>query len=282
MNHVLSTHLFANQKLTVAWLDRIDDAGIPAVEIFCAKQHFDWRDASQVHELGYWFRDRKLKLHSVHSPMYTDNVWGRSGPQSVLTITEPVKGKRNAMVDEIKRAIEVAERIPFRFLIQHFGVIHEEYDERKVDAAFNALDELTLFAKQRDVEILIENTPNALSSAERLTLFNTQTHMGINFCFDVGHAHIHGGVEAEFEIMKDRIRSTHIHDNNGKDDQHLFPLVSEGGSLAWNKTMDLLRSGTEYPLLLELKEVPEMEKPLDAVREVFERLENLRSANERE
>jgi sugar phosphate isomerase/epimerase len=280
MNHVLSTHLFVNHRLTTVWLDKIEEAGIPAVEIFCAKQHLDWRDSSQVNELGYWFRDSKLKLHSMHSPMYTDTVWGRSGPQSVLTITEPVKGKRNAMVDEIKRALEVAETIPFRYFIQHFGVFEEEYDERKVDAGFNALDELTIFARQRGVELLLENTPNALSTAERLTLFNTQTHMGLNFCFDAGHAHMHEGVPAEFQIMKDRIRSVHLHDNNGVDDQHLFPLVREGGSIEWNRTMDLLRTGADLPLLLELKEVPEIEKPLDTVREIFERLENLKPANE--
>ena len=55
------------------------------------------------------------------------------------------------MVDEIKRAIEVAEDIPFRYLIQHLGVGGEEFDERKLDAAFSALEELMLFARQRGV-----------------------------------------------------------------------------------------------------------------------------------
>ena len=42
--------------------------------------------------------------------------------------------------------------------------------------------------------------------------------------------------------MKDRIRSTHMHDNDGKDDNHLFPLVSEGGTIDWQTAMQLLRS----------------------------------------
>ncbi len=104
--------------------------------------------------------------------MYTDDVWGRSGPHAVLTITEPVKAKRIAMVDEIKRALEIAESIPVRYLIQHMGVSGEEYDERRVEAAFIALEELSLFARQRGVEILLENIPNALSTAERLNMFN--------------------------------------------------------------------------------------------------------------
>ena len=56
------------------------------------------------------------------------------------------------------------------------------------------------------------------------------------------------GVEPEFDLMKERIRSTHVHDNNGKDDIHLFPLVAEGGTIDWKKTMELLRSrADQYP-----------------------------------
>src|SRR4051794_18754701 len=80
MNRVLSTHVIVNHRLTVAWLNKAMQAGIPAVEIFLARQHLDYRNKSQVTELGHWFRDAALKLHSVHSPMYTDEIWGRSGP----------------------------------------------------------------------------------------------------------------------------------------------------------------------------------------------------------
>jgi sugar phosphate isomerase/epimerase len=126
------------------------------------------------------------------------------------------------------------------------------------------------------VEILLENIPNALSSAERLMNFIRATHLDLNFVFDVGHANIGGGVESEFEIMKERIRSTHVHDNDGEADKHLFPLVAEGGTVDWNKTMGLFRSCPgQFPLLLELKEVSAMESPLDAVNQVFDRLEEL-------
>ena len=274
MHHVLSTHLFVNHRLTVAQLDKIQHAGIPAVEIFCARQHLDYRDRAQIAELGHWFRDSDLKLHSIHGPMYNDEFWGRSGPQSVITITEPVKGKRLEMVDEIKRALEIAETIPFQYLVQHIGVAGEEYSERAVDAAFSALEQISLFARQRGVEVLLENTPNALSSGERLMLFLELTHLDLNFVFDVGHANLGEGVEPAFDVMKERIRSTHIHDNDGKADKHLFPLLAEGGSIDWKNTMDLLRMrADQYPLMLELKEAPGFS--LATAVELFDRLENL-------
>jgi sugar phosphate isomerase/epimerase len=77
--------------------------------------------------------------------------------------------------------------------------------------------------------------------------------------------------------MKERIRSTHVHDNDGEADKHLFPFVAEGGTVDWKKTMGLLRSRpNQYPLLLELREVESMEHPLDKINEVFDRLENVR------
>ncbi len=119
--------------------------------------------------------------------------------------------------------------------------------------------------------------PNELSSAERLLQFEELTHIGLNYVLDTGHAHMHEGIERAFNLMKDRIRSTHIHDNNGQDDKHLWPLLQPGGGIDWEKTMTLLRSREEqYPLLLELKEQPEFAAhPLDAILEVFDKLEEL-------
>jgi len=279
MNRVISTHVIVNHRLTTAWLDKASHAGVSAVEIFCARQHFDYRNKSQAAELGHWFRDSDMKLHALHSPMYTDEIWGRSGPDTHVNITEKVKGERIRWVDEIKRALEVAEIVPFRYLVQHLGVGGQEFSEHAIEAAFSSLEELTVFARQRGVEILLENTLNEFSSAERLKYFNDVTHLRLNYVFDTGHAHIGAGIAHEFEIMKDRIRSLHVHDNNGKDDQHLFPMA-EGGTIDWTRTMELLKSrADQYPLFLELREVPEMQNPLSEIARVFDALEALEPTN---
>ena len=211
--------------------------------------------------------------------MYNDKVWGRSGPQSIVSITEPVKSERIRMVDEIKRALEVAEVAPFRYLIQHLGAPAEEYSDRAIDMAFSSLEELSIFAHQRGVAILLENIPNGLSSAERLNYFLGVTHLDLGYVFDTGHANLGAGVAHEFELMKERIRSLHVHDNDGQQDQHLFPLGSTGGTIDWAQVMPMLRSRAgQYPLLLELKEVADMQNPLERVNEVFDRLENIQEA----
>lgn len=270
MQQVLSTHLFVRHRLTTVWLERVWDAGFPAVEIFCARQHIDYRDKAQINELGHWFRDSPLTMHSLHAPMYSDDVWGRSGPQAVIDITEPVKGKRMKSVDEIKRALEIAEVVPFRYLIQHMGVAGEEMNEKRFDSAFSSLEEIRVFAVQRGVEVLLENIPNAFSTGAKLNEFLAQTHLNMNYCFDAGHAHMANGVESEFELMKERIRSTHLHDNDGKQDSHLFP---KQGSIDWAKAIRLLASRpTQYPLLLELKEVADQEQPITDARRAMDEL----------
>ena len=58
-----------------------------------------------------------------------------------------------------------------------------------------------LFARQRGVDVLIENTPNQLSSAERLLTFFELTHLDLNVCFDLGHANMHEGVETAYRMQ---------------------------------------------------------------------------------
>lgn len=275
MNHAISTHYFINHRLTTAGLDKLHGSGISAVEIFCARQHLDYHNRAQVDELAHWFRDSELKLHSLHSPMYNDDANGRSGPQAIVNIADRVKAKRIAACDEIKRALEIAEQVPFRYLVQHLGAPVDDYDDAKFDAGFASLDELRLFARHRGVEILLENIPNGLSSAEKLLLFQRQTHLDLGFCFDTGHANIMGGVEQEFELMRDRIRSLHVHDNDGVKDAHLFPTLAAGGTIPWAKVMPELRARQhQFPLLLELKESPDFPQPLESIAQIFKNLES--------
>ena len=96
MQRALSTHLLVNHRLSNVWLDRIWEAGIPLVEIFAARQHLDYHNRVQIAELGHWFRESELKLHSIHSPLHTDEYAGRSGPQ-VIRMESPLAVHKGAL-----------------------------------------------------------------------------------------------------------------------------------------------------------------------------------------
>ena len=179
MEFGLSTHLFVNERLSSHILDLIVGAGIRKMEIFAARQHLDYYDKNHVRDVGQWFRDHEVALHSLHAPMFTDFDWGRSDGVAV-SVAHLERRLRIDSMDEIKRAIEVAEILPFRFLVLHLGVEREEYDLRKFDAAFTSIEHLKIFAKERGAQVLLENTPNELSTPERLDkmrALRTQ-HMG--------------------------------------------------------------------------------------------------------
>jgi len=274
MQRALSTHLFVNHKLTTEVLRKVEEAGIPALEIFSAKQHFDYTDLTQVRDLAAWFRDHALQLRSLHSPLYKDYEWGKSHSGAVVNLAEPERLRRLQSVDEVKRCLEVAEQIPFRYLVQHLGVPHEEFALEKFDAAYSSLETLQLFAKQRGVTLLLENIPNELSTPQRLLEFLHYTRMsGLRICFDTGHAHLNAGVAADFEPLRDLVVSTHIHDNHGQADEHLFPFQ---GTIAWDAAMRALTTATEdIPLQLELRDHGAFPQPLEKVLEIYRRLEEL-------
>jgi sugar phosphate isomerase/epimerase len=121
------------------------------------------------------------------------------------------------------------------------------------------------------VRILLDNIPNELSTPERLVEMIRMAHFeDVGVCFDVGHAHMAGDLPAAFETLKSLIHSTHIHDNNGQDDQHLWPGA---GSLDWRQAMELLRSAPQKPpLLLEVAE-DEKVNPIEKMGEAFRKLE---------
>jgi len=163
MERILSTYRFLHQQLNNALLAEIAAAGFTSVEVFCAPHHFNYSNSQAVRELGDSLREHKLTLHSLHSPTERDLSPGRESGVP-LSISEPERIRRLDAVDEIKRTLEVSEKVPCKYLIQHMGQGRQAADPRKLDAAFTSLENLSMFAKARGVTIALENTPSELGS----------------------------------------------------------------------------------------------------------------------
>ncbi len=87
----------------------------------------------------------------MHSPIYMSNDF-RSGGRP-LNIVDWTSATRIEAMDEIKRATEVAEYIPFRFLIQHIGKTDEYDDPRKFESALSAWNICGRFARPLGVSL---------------------------------------------------------------------------------------------------------------------------------
>jgi sugar phosphate isomerase/epimerase len=246
----ISSYVFVKQKLRPHLLDAMVRAGAETIEIFGARDHFDYTDRATVRETAAWFKTSGVPLNSVHSPMFSDYEWGASGSPPV-NVVDNDKRRRIDSMDEIKRALEIAELLPFRFLIQHIGCGGEAWDPHKFDHALTALEHLRAFAKPVGVTILVENMPNELSTPEKLMeLLNASHFDDVGVCFDAGHAHVMTNVADAFAQLKPRIRSTHLHDNRGDRDAHLWPGE---GTIQWDEAIHALRSAPQVPpLILEI------------------------------
>lgn len=272
MQRILSTYRYVNQILSPALIGEIAQAGIRSIEIFGSPSHFNFRNPKVVRDIADCLGEHHIQLHALHSPTERNQAATRESAIPI-SISDPERIRRIDAVDEVKRALEVAERIPFRFLVQHMGHSHEPADGRKLDAAFNSLEHLGLFAKHRGVTIALENTPGDLGAPITLQQFIADTHLNdLRFCFDLGHAHIGDGIAASLETMRDKIVTLHVHDNHGEKDEHLLPY---DGTIDWDAALEGLRTApgivSSPPIVLELKE--QNAATLDQIRSVFDRIE---------
>ena len=282
MQRFLSTYLFVSRKLTPELLGQIAEAGFQGVEIFCSRGHFDYTSKEEIRAMAGTLADHRLFLASLHAPMSRDLSQTREGGMP-LSICEVERVRRIEAMDEFKRAINVAEGLPYQRMVLHMGGSRETADPRKRDAAFSSLEHLILHAHHAGVTIAVENTTSEMGDPAYLRAFVDETRLtGLRFNFDIGHAHLADGPEEEritktFEPLRDLVTAVHLHDNHGEKDEHLPPF---DGTIDWRAAGKILKTAPHpnLPLILELKEKtgPETPSPTDqltAARKAMDRFE---------
>ena len=242
----ISTHVFLPQRLSPALLDALASTGARTIEIFAARQHFDYTDRSVVREIAAWFRSNDVAA-TQHQPLTSDPHWTRHSEQSVHLLAKE-KSLRIAAMDEVKRALESAEAIPISACVLHLGAKHEEWSEQALDHSLTAIEHLNAFASPLGVRLLLENLENEVTSPEHLLDILRIGHFDrVGVCFDVGHAHLGKlGVESSFHLIKTRIMECHLHDNHGPGisfsgkDEHLWPGSPDQDGIDWVNIYPLL------------------------------------------
>ena len=239
MRRCLSTHLFLKERLHPGLLELASRSGAEAVEIFAARQHFDYTSREHVQELASWFASNTLEPWSLHAPLFPDREMGRAGAPAV-NLLHPDKSRRIDAMDEVKRALETAEHIPFKNLVVHLGERNDGWSPRAMEHALTALEHLDAFAQPLGVRLLAENILNEPATPEHLMEILRLGHLNrIGICLDLGHAHIAGSIAEAVTTLGDRIASLHVHDNHAVRDEHLWP---GDGNIDWPATAEALKA----------------------------------------
>src|SRR5271156_1506596 len=193
----LSTHVFLQQRLHTGLLDAMRRGGARTIEVFAARHHFDYTDRSAVREIAQWFRSNEVA--------------------PTLNLIDVEKARRIDAMDEVKRALEAAEQIPFVSIVLHLGVREDHWSPRSLEHSLTAIEHLKAFAHPLGVKVLLENLHNEVATPEHLMEVLKVGHFNtVGVCFDVGHAHLSDeGIAGAFKVLQGRIAELHLHDNHG-------------------------------------------------------------------
>lgn len=254
----ISTHVFLQQRLHPGLLDALHSGGARSIELFAARHHFDYTDRSAVREIAAWFRSNEVAA-TLHQPLYisdrADAQWSRHVAPN-LNLIDPEKSRRIDAMDEVKRALESAEQIPIAAAVLHLGMKDEPWNTRALENSLTAIEHLKAFAHPLGVRILLENLQNEVTTPEHLLEIVRAGHFNnVNFCFDVGHAHLSApekskGIDDAFEALKSRIAQIHLHDNPAQKDDHLWP---GSGNIDWkNVSRHIATLPASTPGILEI------------------------------
>jgi sugar phosphate isomerase/epimerase len=255
MLRAISTHVFLRQRLHPGLLETLVKGGAQGIEIFAARQHFDYTSKPHVKEIALWFAANPVEPFSLHMPLFADTEMGRGGSPPV-NVVHPEKSRRIDAMDEVKRALETAEEMPLRYLVLHLGEREDRWSPRTLEHAMTAIEHLQAFARPLGVKLLLENLTNEVTEAPNLVEIVRIGHFkDVGVCLDLGHAHMGGGIAAAIAELKPLIRTAHIHDNHGQKDEHLWP---SDGTIAWTEAMRELRTAPELAAgVLEINYLPE-------------------------
>lgn len=149
--------------------------------------------------------------YSVHSPIVDINIASLN------------KAIRKASIDEIKKAIDLANKLDSDIVVVHPGSIPflgKGSEDGIYALANSAIKELGEYGDDLGVTATIENMPafEGMMYQDMEKLNQTLEAYDMFMTLDIGHAY-HCGYSPS-EMYFPRIKHIHAHDNNGNDDSH--------------------------------------------------------------
>lgn len=171
-----------------------------------------------------------------------------------LPMASPFEGIRRAVVEELKRCLEVFSGVGAKWMNLHPDR-HAPMHERAfvIERNIRTITELLPVARSCGVGLMIENLPGDFNSVLQLSgLLDAIPELGLHL--DIGHANLRVARNTTDELLRaygSRLRHVHLHDNKGGDADLHLPLGS--GNLDLRHQIQLLRAaGYDGTITLEV------------------------------
>ena len=238
---------------------------IPLKEVFSTvSERFDgWEISAEgtlylpdiEKELAELLKSQPLEIQ-VHAPLSDINIAG-ANPYM-----------RESALNEIKKAISASGNLGVKVMTLHPGFRTPLYKrpEKVREETKKSLKILERHALDSGITLALENMPDTFITVGKAPweLEEMTEGLEVKWCFDVGHANTTGTMD-DFLKHKERFANIHLHDNNGKMDEHL-PLGD--GDIEWKKVFRGLK-GYGGNLVLEMdRGMGDALKSLESLKEV--------------
>jgi sugar phosphate isomerase/epimerase len=235
-------------------LDLARTMGVSCLEIL---PH--WKSRPDPASLRHRVEDRGMTIHSAHG------CWGG---QSIIAARVDLgslhRETRLASVDDIRRCLDWTRQAGGRHLVVHPGGLSEVNETiGRRDALICSLIALAGHAADSNIVLCVENMPPGVfpgsEMADLATIVAAVDHPNVGLAVDTGHAHLVHSAPRETLAAGSMLKTTHVHDNHGKQDVHLPPGRGTIDWGAWVEALDEI--GYEGPVMLEcirhIRENPE-------------------------
>lgn len=198
---------------------------------------------------------------SVHAPFSDLNL--ASLNEGILEET------RRQILESLEKAYEIGAKI---VVIHpgHYSPLGLQLPERVWENCVESFIKISKKAEELDIMACVENMTNVFmmlcrNPEEVSELLEEVSSENLGFALDVGHAHLNGNL---FEFMKLlKIDHMHLHDNNGRDDEH---LVLGDGSVDWMRFAgELKKINFSGFITLELRSVEEAVRSMQFLKNLL-------------
>jgi sugar phosphate isomerase/epimerase len=209
----------------------------------------DWRALPDPGQLHRRVAEAGLAIHSAHG------CWGGQAIRALrVDLGALGAAAHRAAVDDLKQCVDWLATAGGTCLVVHPGGLSDAADApARRDALARGLVALAGHTRGTGVIICVENMPPGVHPGSRMAdLFGLLDELDLPelaLALDTGHAHIAAAAPSETHAAGRLLRTTHVHDNDGRQDAHLPPGLGTLDWPAWLEALDAV--GYRGPIMLE-------------------------------
>jgi sugar phosphate isomerase/epimerase len=193
--------------------------------------------------------DAGLRIHSAHG------CWGGQAIRARrvdLGSGDPITQRES--IDDLKRCIDWVNEAGGAYLVVHPGGLSDPAESGLRRAALaRGLHELAGHAAGSGIGVCVENMPPGVhpgsSMADLAGIVRELGHSRIGLALDTGHANLTSSAAQETLAAGSLLWTTHVHDNDGRQDTHQPPGQGTVDWTEWACALDNV--GYTGPILLE-------------------------------